>query len=579
MDQFTQSAPPERKRGIVTQFATMDRDNLASMAEDLNLAMSLTDLRFCQHYFAKVEQRDPTLDEIYFLDAIVRERKLSAYSYLYTNVSATDGNAAQTYRDLNEKKASLAPAFSAPLAPKDVLPITATYLRKIGGITQNVLALESNRRHDVKNAQPIPPETAIMLLLPEDGSASATAYEWQVQSFTTAPTIATCIRRLLQTDHCGIACTLANKTTGIFADLSRFAGEDGKMPELSCLAEDHIGRYLLFCGRDATEMLAERAPEFGLRAIYFAKVTLTGRFALRRDFNPHLMMDLGFLRALAGGLQDGSALVKKEELQLPTPHLPLEESDSVAVQNLTRDLPKLRFSTVKVSLEASPFSHALNAALDAVIGAVCAGANRRNLTLLTQFEFPIRGISPESLGDDLSAMLGVYRACIELSLLPQGYQNASGNNFSLLCLAAGTEFISERAKPADTLASNSLYFLPVLRRQDGMPDFDHFRRMCDYVYHLYREKKIYQAYPVSGELSARLTAIAGGRQFTLTSEGERLAPYFNQGILLEGKDLTDLSIIAYMEAAVPETPKPEAKNEFYAQEPEQKSDFSDTDSL
>ena len=112
-----------------------------------------------------------------------------------------------------------------------------------------------------------------------------------------------------------------------------------------------------------------------------------------------------------------------------------------------------------------------------------------------------------------------------------------------------------------------------------MPDFDHFRRMCDYVYHLYREKKIYQAYPVSGELSARLTAIAGGRQFTLTSEGERLAPYFNQGILLEGKDLTDLSIVAYMEAAVPETPKPEAKNEFYAQEPEQKSDFSDTDSL
>ncbi len=579
MDQFTQSAPPERKRGIVTQFATMDRDNLASMAEDLNLAMSLTDLRFCQHYFAKVEQRDPTLDEIYFLDAIVRERKLSAYSYLYANVSATDGNAAQTYRDLNEKKASLAPAFSAPLAPKDVLPITATYLRKIGGITQSVLALESNRRHDVKNAQPIPPETAIMLLLPEDGSASATAYEWQVQSFTTAPTIATCIRRLLQTDHCGIACTLANKTTGIFADLSRFAGEDGKMPELSCLADDYIGRYLLFCGRDATEMLAERAPEFGLRAIYFAKVTLTGRFALRRDFNPHLMMDLGFLRALAGGLQDGSALVKKEELQLPTPHLPLEESDSVAVQNLTRDLPKLRFSTVKVSLEASPFSHALNAALDAVIGAVCAGANRRNLTLLTQFEFPIRGISPESLGDDLSAMLGVYRACIELSLLPQGYQNASGNDFSLLCLAAGTEFISERAKPADTLASNSLYFLPVLRRQDGMPDFDHFRRMCDYVYHLYREKKIYQAYPVSGELSARLTAIAGGRQFTLTSEGERLAPYFNQGILLEGKDLTDLSIVAYMEAAVPETPKPEAKNEFYAQEPEQKSDFSDTDSL
>jgi len=49
-------------------FCRMSKDELAALLDELQLAMSLDDLQFCQKYFSENEHRDPTITEIRVLD-------------------------------------------------------------------------------------------------------------------------------------------------------------------------------------------------------------------------------------------------------------------------------------------------------------------------------------------------------------------------------------------------------------------------------------------------------------------------------------------------------------------------------
>ena len=60
------SSPPEV--AIIDGFKELNDDGLEKIMRDMNLAMDLSDIKFCQKYFREDEKRDPTITEIRVLD-------------------------------------------------------------------------------------------------------------------------------------------------------------------------------------------------------------------------------------------------------------------------------------------------------------------------------------------------------------------------------------------------------------------------------------------------------------------------------------------------------------------------------
>ena len=65
---LTQNYPKPNDVASVNGFITFCDDGLKNLQKDMNLAMDLSDMKFCQEYFRNEEKRDPTITEIKVLD-------------------------------------------------------------------------------------------------------------------------------------------------------------------------------------------------------------------------------------------------------------------------------------------------------------------------------------------------------------------------------------------------------------------------------------------------------------------------------------------------------------------------------
>ena len=66
---------------ILTGFISMDDNQLVQLRSEMGLAMSDEDLKFCQEYFAKEEQRDPSVTEIRVIDTYCHYPYKTYYIY------------------------------------------------------------------------------------------------------------------------------------------------------------------------------------------------------------------------------------------------------------------------------------------------------------------------------------------------------------------------------------------------------------------------------------------------------------------------------------------------------------------
>lgn len=86
---------------ILTGFISMNDSQLIALRNEMGLAMSEEDLKFCQEYFAKEEKRDPSITEIRVIDTYWSDHcRHTTFTTAIDNVDIEEGKYKETIKML-----------------------------------------------------------------------------------------------------------------------------------------------------------------------------------------------------------------------------------------------------------------------------------------------------------------------------------------------------------------------------------------------------------------------------------------------------------------------------------------------
>ncbi len=178
------------------------------------------------------------------------------------------------------------------------------------------------------------------------------------------------------------------------------------------------------------------------------------------------------------------------------------------------------------------FLTSLNKAIDAALSFVAYGYDRRLISLYMKYNFP-KNADSKTLGDCLATILGAYRVTCELCMTDVpciSYTDSEDVSFS------ASPFVkNEKAyMPSNLNAKGSkLYLLSFNRLENGMPDFESFRNMCDLYHTLSSQRKIRSALAINGVLRDAISKMEGAFRFVANEKTAEMLDQSFCGILLE----------------------------------------------
>lgn len=503
-------------------FLTMNREELLGLSAEEAPDLCEADLFYLQSY-ARSEHRPVTYGQLRLTNALVAVRRSSAENYTLGDVYAKDGALLETYADLTEKASVLGAGGIHPQTLEEYASVSPQYMRRIGR------GDDGAPLDRITGEAPLPVGSAFVLISPlceEDEPF----YGQRLRAMLEDGEIRALFRRSFQVGKYGLLGTLCNLCGGVFADLRLLPM--GETAPLTTLVSGYRGRGILCGTREAALWICRLAERFSLRADYFAKATDTGRWRTSRDLELSVDWSYTFLMGLMGARERRSVTLPATDLK-------------TFCANRSVPMPlSIPHATVALSLETCPesnsFAHAMNTAIDAVIGIVSRGVDRRGIGLSVSYRFgELEGA--EMLEEGLSAILGIYRVTAELALpqYPPRF-SYSGAGRSVTCTAYST---ARQLLPLSaTGKGDTVCLLTFGRRGGGLPDFDSLRKVCDRFTELCREGKVYAAKAVRGlpEIALREMTEA----FETVIEADFSDGASCQGILLEMKAPTELPVVA-----------------------------------
>ena len=122
----------QRPHGIVYNFAAYTQEQYETMSKELGLSLTAQQLRSCAGYYGKYEHRDPSLDEIYFIDGFAYAFPESRYAFGIKSFFCDDEYMYRTYSDMMEKISEIYNDQKLP-PPLSIYPVVADiYLERAG---------------------------------------------------------------------------------------------------------------------------------------------------------------------------------------------------------------------------------------------------------------------------------------------------------------------------------------------------------------------------------------------------------------------------------------------------------------
>lgn len=549
-------------RHVIHPFVLMTDAALLRLSELLSLSMTLPELALCRHYYTNTEKRNPTEEELRMLDHLLLTKKQQTDACRAVEILCPEGALRDTYEDLCAKEYALSGKSPMGMSLYELSQVAARYHRMIGRIPpelplyagseepgRQALYFRTNCGQAIAHissseasvaVKRLPSGKAICLLTPSEENVSIqdAIHALRNTPETTVETIG----------HGGVLSYFIEHTEGVFADLTILPCTEDYMavdeepptgaPLLTILSDGYEGCHLVITSQNKVPTLTEQAASLGFTLTFFARSTESGRIALRESGNPHLNLSLAFVRRLVSeGKAEKTIACPEQSLwhmsdQKPifALHGSLDTENRVRMTDAITLNERLYLPTL-TDCGASPFGSAVHLILTCALRLCAHGADRRQISLSVLTTVP-KLASDEGLSNVFSALLGLYRAEIELSL-PEIHSRMEYQNrpqVHIGCTASAPQ-PSKPLKGQLQQAGSFLYLLPVSQLPNGLPDFASVRVLCDCVTDHNRKGQLLSACVVNGTLGDAFVRLTKDLQILPEESIETTEMTF--GILIE----------------------------------------------
>ena len=555
---------------LLSKFTELKKEQLMSLAEQMDIIIPLKELMLCQTHFSTIEKRQPTADELYLLDGIVRRRAGQLASAELSEVDISDSYILHTYYDMLNKQTAIhgktAPApglvstlrlGSAYLAKRNIFP--AGGVKSSGDDRDSELRICDSHGNTVCYREIHTPtvrggsfKTGIcFVLLWSPKEISPQRYSDTVDSLMADERITTLDHTTLNVGNYGIAASFVGKCTGVFIDPSRLPFNPSVV-----LHSAFCGCVMLCVAKEDVEAVAQVAAEYSLNATYFAKTTATGRLVtapISDGGMPPINLSLPLLKALIDGRQSAYFCLPTEDFAAVCPHEPLYVAGSDTPINSAVHCAGVTLYPVKTVMDKNYFSEALNTALDSLLGIIATGAPLGNATMTLGIHLPENTSDSKGNGKALAMMLGAYRAIMALGVPEVNSSVEFGKEPTSLAVTA---FARTQITPCTKIApqnTSSLYYLGFARNEDMTPNLESFKQMWSFISDRFSAEVVMSAAPAVGSLAQTISSmLSGDIRVTLTEEGKRLNQSYVQGVIIQTRvelNIPKVGIISTEEAS------------------------------
>lgn len=483
-------------------------EELKALLDELGLSSSPLFLREVYKCLS-AEAIAPSYELLCFFDAIFCASRTDAKNVKITEISTEDKEVARTFLDVCEKTAYV--RQDTTLSPLDILNVSSEYLNTLSvrapktvGTGQDFSISDENgsvlvslgfdeeelrygyvkknasAKQENENDKYLPEGTDIFLV-------SATSEDYD---------------RLAENgEFCNlkVADTTIDKKGLLYSVLRLCLGAEVSIDAhpLQSLVTDFCGERIVAVKNDCFDKLAELGEEYG---IAFTKVATSLKIPTAKIITPdgEINIRAGFLRRIFSFDEKICVKISSEQIS-PTKYEKLfydnttkkhEFYDAIEVKNHIVSARK----TSQLS-----FGNGINTVLDSLFALLAAGADRRKAGINIKMS-----VCRENLEDGISAILGAYRAVMELCLPQINSEFVFSDENYIICTAFAPKVKDAlNMNTADTSCEgNSLYLLSFKRFDNSlpryMPDFEGIRKMCDRLYSAISDGTILSVRAVNG---------------------------------------------------------------------------------
>lgn len=201
--------------------------------------------------------------------------------------------------------------------------------------------------------------------------------------------------------------------------------------------------------------------------------------------------------------------------------------------------------------KASPFHGAMYAVIDSVTKMVAMGADYKTIRLTFQEYFEKLGQDPKRWGKPMAALLGALRVQKELSIPSIGGKDSMSGTFmdinvppTLVSFAVAVLDAEQVVSTELKKAGSRLVYLPSVKDEEGILDFEAYRKTMDKVRSLTAAGKVLAASAIGeGGLFMSLVKMAVGNKIGVSAPDTENTGLDYGGLVLEldaGEQLDDL---------------------------------------
>lgn len=151
----------------------------------------------------------------------------------------------------------------------------------------------------------------------------------------------------------------------------------------------------------------------------------------------------------------------------------------------------------------SPFHGAVYAIVEALAKLTAMGGDYRKVRMTFQEYFERLGDDPKKWGKPFSALLGAYRAQMDLGIPSIGGKDSMSGTFedltvppTLVAFAVGVLDVRDVVSPEFKKSGSQVVMVPLSRDTNGLPDFDELKTNYIIIHELIKDKKVLAAHTV-----------------------------------------------------------------------------------